>query len=71
MVYENRWDSIRPYVESRRVLDIGSTELVGSVNREKLDRWTHCKIAKVVSSLSGLEKNQANSQLFVFAQLGL
>jgi len=71
MVYENRWDFIWPYVESRRVLDIGPAELVGTVNRENLDRWIHGKITKVVSSLYGLEKNQANSKSFIFAQLEL
>lgn len=57
MVFENRWDFVRPYVENKRVLDVGPAELVGTINKEKFDRWIHGKIAKVASSLSGLEKN--------------
>jgi len=57
MVYENRWDFIRPHVESKQVLDIGPAELVGTVNKEKLDRWIHRKLGEVASSLYGLEKN--------------
>lgn len=56
-VYETRWDFIRRYVENKRVLDIGPAELVGTVNRNKFDRWIHRKIAEVAESLVGLEKS--------------
>jgi SAM-dependent methyltransferase len=44
-------------VENKRVLDIGPAELVGTVHREKLDRWIYGKIAEVAAHLVGLEKN--------------
>jgi SAM-dependent methyltransferase len=68
MVYENRWDFVRPYVENKRVLDIGPAELVGTINREKFDRWIHGKIAKSASSLTGLEKNP--EQVQALAEMG-
>ncbi|MFX0195099.1 MAG: class I SAM-dependent methyltransferase [Candidatus Hodarchaeota archaeon] len=65
MIYENRWDFIRPYVEDKRVLDIGPAELVGTVNREKLDRWMHRRIAEVARKVVGLEKNPEQVQVLV------
>lgn len=57
MKYEMRWDFIRPHVKGKRVLDIGPAELVGTINREKLDRWIHRKVADVAVQAIGLENN--------------
>lgn len=62
MIYETRWDFFQPHVEGKRVLDVGPAELVGTVNREKLDRWIHGKIAEVSAHLVGLEKNTEQVQ---------
>ena len=58
MSYDVRWNFIRSYVENKHVLEVGPAELVGTINRHKLDRWIHHKIAKVAKRLIGLEKNQ-------------
>lgn len=57
MVYQTRWDFIEPYVQGRRVLDVGATELVGTVHWRKKERWLHGKIAQVASRVVGLDKN--------------
>ncbi len=57
MVYETRWEFIKPHVQNKRVLDIGPAELVGTVNQEKLDRWMHRRIAEIAEHVVGLEKN--------------
>jgi len=67
-VYESRWEFIRPHVENKRVLDIGPAELVGTVNREKLERWIFGKIEKVASHSIGLENN--TEQVEVLSDMG-
>jgi 2-polyprenyl-3-methyl-5-hydroxy-6-metoxy-1,4-benzoquinol methylase len=68
MIFETRWDFIRSYVENKKVLDIGPAELVGTINREKLDRWIHNKIAKVAKRLIGIDKNP--EQVRILADMG-
>ena len=67
-VYESRWEFIRPHVENKRVLDIGPAELVGTVNREKLERWIFGKIEEVASHSIGLENN--TEQVEVLSDIG-
>ena len=62
MIYETRWDFIQPFVEGKRVLDIGPAELVGTINRNKIDRWIHRKIANAATSVVGIEKNMEQVQ---------
>lgn len=57
-VYPTRWDYIHPYIEGKRVLDIGPAELVGSINSAKADRWLFGRMAKVTASLDGLEQSE-------------
>ena len=56
--YRTRWDFIRPYVENKKVLDIGPAELIGTVHRFKEARWLHGKIASVATEVIGLEINE-------------
>lgn len=56
--YRTRWDFVRPYVEGKRVLDVGPAELVGTVHRQKEERWLHKKIASVATEVIGLEINE-------------
>lgn len=56
--FASRWEFIEPYVTGKEVLDIGPAELVGTVNKEKSDRWLHKKIADAATYVLGLEKNQ-------------
>jgi SAM-dependent methyltransferase len=58
MPYVSRWDFIRPLVVKKRVLELGPAELVGTMNRHKIDRWIHRKIAGVAEKLVGLEINR-------------
>ena len=55
--YEHRLDFLRKYVPDKDVLEIGPAELVGTTNRNKLERWPHQIIKDLAKSLSGLEKN--------------
>jgi len=50
------------------VLDVGPAELVGTVNRLKLERWIHGKIAKVAKKVVGLDHN--GEQVFALKALG-
>lgn len=68
MNYETRWDFIHPYVEGKRVLDVGPAELVGTINREKYDRWIHRKVADVAAHVIGIEKNP--EQVHALTDLG-
>lgn len=68
MVYESRWEFIRPHVANKKVLDVGPAELVGTVNRKKLDRWIHRKIEGVASHTVGLELNA--EQVKVLREMG-
>jgi SAM-dependent methyltransferase len=55
--YRTRWDFIEPYVEGKKVLDVGPAELVGTVHRFKEERWLHKRIASVTTKVVGLEIN--------------
>ena len=55
--YEHRLDFLRRYVADKNVLEIGPAELVGTINRDKLERWPHQIIKDLAKSLTGLEKN--------------
>lgn len=57
MIYEYRWDFIKKYVQDKNVLEIGPAELVGTVNKDKYERWIHRRISEKAKSLIGLEKN--------------
>lgn len=57
IVHETRWQFLRPHVEARTVLDIGPAELVGTMNRHKMERWLHARIASVAKSVVGLERD--------------
>jgi SAM-dependent methyltransferase len=50
-----RWDFLLPLVEGKKVLDIGATELVGTLNKQKRERWIHGRIAEVAERLVGLD----------------
>lgn len=56
-VYENRRTFIRKYVRGKDVLDVGASELVGTINRNKMDRWPHNIIREIANSVCGLDKN--------------
>lgn len=56
-VYSNRLDFVRKHVPGKDVLDVGSAELVGTVNREKLARWPFHVIRELASSVVGVEKD--------------
>jgi len=57
-VYRTRWAFIKPFVVDKTVLDIGPAELVGTINRDKEERWLHKKIASVATRVVGLEINE-------------
>jgi SAM-dependent methyltransferase len=57
-VYSTRWDFIRPYVEGRKVLDIGPAELVGTVHKFKEERWLHAEMSSVATQVVGLEVSE-------------
>ena len=56
-VYRNRLDFVRKYVAGKDVVDVGSAELVGTVNREKLARWPFHVIRQSATSVVGVEKD--------------
>ncbi len=56
--YRTRWDFVKSYVENKKVLDVGSAELVGTVHRSKEERWLHKKIVSVANKVVGLEINE-------------
>jgi 2-polyprenyl-3-methyl-5-hydroxy-6-metoxy-1,4-benzoquinol methylase len=56
--YRTRWDFVRPYVEGKKVLDVGPAELVGTIHRYKEERWLHKKMASVATEVIGLEINE-------------
>lgn len=56
-IYEHRLDFVRRYVVDKDVLDVGTAELVGTVNKAKLSRWSHKVIRDLAKSVIGLEKN--------------
>jgi SAM-dependent methyltransferase len=68
MNYETRWDFIRPYVEGKLVLDIGPAELVGTINRQKYERWLHRKVTNVAERVIGIENNP--EQVKALTELG-
>ena len=55
MAYHTRFEFMRPHVEGQRVIEVGPAELVGTVNREKLERWIHGRVSQVASKLIGVE----------------
>jgi SAM-dependent methyltransferase len=57
-VFRTRWAFIEPYVVNKTVLDVGPAELVGTVNRDKEERWLHKKIAAVAARVVGLEVSE-------------
>lgn len=67
-VYETRWQFLRPHVEGRTVLDVGPAELVGTLNRHKMDRWLHARITAVAERTVGLES--APDQVRALRELG-
>lgn len=67
-VYETRWEFIEEHVRNMRVLDVGPAELVGTINKDKLDRWLHAKIANIANKTVGLEKN--SEQVKILAEMG-
>ena len=50
------------------MLDIGPAELVGTVNRHKLEHWIHGKIAKVATKVVGLDHN--SEQIYALTEAG-
>lgn len=68
MTYETRFEFMRPLVEGKRVLEIGPAELVGTVNRHKLERWIHGLLSEVTSKLIGIECNP--EQVAALTELG-
>lgn len=67
-VYQTRWEFIEPYVKGKTVLDVGATELVGTINSGKMGRWLHKKIADVAYKVVGLEQN--NEQVQILRKIG-
>jgi SAM-dependent methyltransferase len=57
-IFTYRWDFLRPLVEGKEVLEIGPAELVGTVNRQKRQRWIHGRIAEVAKRLVGIEVSE-------------
>ena len=50
---KDRWEVIEKFVVDKEVLDVGCTELLGTVNAEaKMGRWIHEKIKKKLKRLS-------------------
>lgn len=68
MPYETRWEFIRPHVVDKRIVDIGPAELVGSINRYKLEHWIHGYIADVSKHVVGLEIN--SDQVHILRGMG-
>lgn len=60
--YRTRWDFIRPYVEGKKVLDVGPAELVGTAHKHKEERWLHKKMASVAAEVIGLEINEEQAR---------
>jgi 2-polyprenyl-3-methyl-5-hydroxy-6-metoxy-1,4-benzoquinol methylase len=56
-VYSNRLDFVRKHTRDREVLDVGPAELVGTVNRAKLDRWPFAVIRGIATSVVGVERD--------------
>jgi SAM-dependent methyltransferase len=56
-VYSNRLDFVRKYVPGKEVVDVGSAELVGTVNRDKLARWPFHVIRGLAKSVVGVERD--------------
>lgn len=57
-IFTYRWDFLRPLVEGKEVLEVGPAELVGTVNRQKRQRWIHGRIAEVAKRLVGIEVSE-------------
>ena len=68
IVHETRWQFLQPLVQGRSVLDVGPAELVGTVNRHKMDRWLHARIASAAASVVGLDR--APDQVQALRELG-
>jgi SAM-dependent methyltransferase len=68
VICKSRWDFIRPHVGGLKVLDVGPAELVGTVNRDKMDRWLHQKMVREALSVVGVE--QSPTQVEALAALG-
>lgn len=62
--YVSRWDFIRPIISGKKVLDVGPAELVGTINKEKMERWLHGKMAEEANSILGLEINHEQVEAF-------
>lgn len=61
-VFTYRWDFLRPLVEGKDVLEIGPAELVGTVNRQKRERWIHGRIAEAANRLVGIEISEEQAE---------
>jgi 2-polyprenyl-3-methyl-5-hydroxy-6-metoxy-1,4-benzoquinol methylase len=61
-VFRTRWAFIKSYVVNKTVLDVGPAELVGTVHRDKEERWLHKKIAAVAARVVGLEISEEQVQ---------
>jgi SAM-dependent methyltransferase len=57
LIYASRWEFLEPRIRDRSVLDVGPAELVGTVNREKMDHWLHGRMSQAARRLVGLEAN--------------
>ncbi len=57
MIYASRWEFLEPRIRGRAVLDVGPAELVGTVNRDKMDHWLHGRMSRAATRLVGLEAN--------------
>ena len=57
LAYRTRWEFIEPYVRGKVVLDIGSAELIGTVNRDKEEYSIHRRLTQAAKEVVGLEKN--------------
>lgn len=68
MTYDTRFEFMRPHVEGKRVIEVGPAELVGTINREKFERWIHGRISQVASKLIGIEKSP--EQVAALSELG-
>ncbi len=66
--YDTRWAFIQPYVEGKKVLEIGPAELIGTTNQEKENRWLHKQISLVADKLIGLEISP--EQVAALTQMG-
>lgn len=67
-IFDSRWEFIAPYVDGKKVLDVGPAELVGTLNRDKLDGWLHHRVSEAAARLVGVE--QSAEQVGALSALG-